>query len=133
MAWGDDEWAELHGYVHMRCSHCGWSGKTDGMVPECGCHDAEDEDAEPEPELGICRTATHTARKYYNTGTKWDIEIRPGDTYRRTVTRHYIPGGEWLRWELRRTRLAKGPAWDEHTVVPKDDWDTAPLAQQAVG
>lgn len=125
MARWDDEWDEMHGYHWMRCPRCGWRGKTDGLVPECGCYDEPDEDAEPDPENGISRVAIHTARKYYSVGTA--REIRPGDRYRKTVSRDYIPGGEWLRWQIGRTLLVKGPAWDEHTVEPRDDWNGHPL------
>lgn len=114
----DNDWDEMHGYVHMRCPKCGWSGKTDGCAPECGCYD---EDGDAEPELGICRTTTQIARKAYMVGTKW--EIRQGDRYSKTVRREYLPGGEWLNWQTGRTLLDKGPAWNEHTVEPKPfDW-----------
>lgn len=46
-------WDEEHGYVRQHCALCGWSGATDGVVPECGCWC--EECAEPVSECGCGR------------------------------------------------------------------------------
>ena len=154
MAW-DAEWDEMHGYHWVKCPHCGWSGKTDGDVPECGCYDRHGDGEPREPdescECGACqwedvgynptcakcgtgpltegiyRTSTHTARKHFYAGAP-NIEIRPGDRYRKTVSRDFYPGGAWGPWHLSRKRISKGWGWaDQHTVEPKPNgWDERP-------
>ena len=50
----NDRWAVEHGYRHLRCPQCGWSGMTDGDQPECGCYD---EDSEEENRCTECDEA----------------------------------------------------------------------------
>ena len=73
---------------------------------------------------GIHRVRRHVARKTYMAGFP-EVEIRPGDTYRRTVSRDFYPDGPWTGWTTRLKRLEKGWAWAEaHTVEPKPEgWD----------
>jgi hypothetical protein len=49
-----DDWNDAHGYRHITCPHCGWSGMTDGDVPECGCVPDDNEDDENEEDEEYC-------------------------------------------------------------------------------
>ncbi len=85
-ACGDNDWVDYMGT--LECSSCG-----SGVFEEGTIH----------------REATHVAAKTYNEGLA--SEIRPGDTYRKTVERGHWPNGPWGPWHTSRKRLAKGPAW----------------------
>ncbi len=115
------DWAEMHGYQRIHCSRCGWQGYTDTSACENGCDDRCDGcdnhpdececEGEEGPEKETLRSVRiHRARKTYNEGRY--NEIRPGDRYRRVVVGGYVVGGpRWL--SVNRTRLEKGPAWQE--------------------
>jgi len=87
----------------------------DSTCRECGARYCPEEPECPECGMGhthdtLYQSRVHVARKTHNAGT--DREIRPGDTYRRSVWGgYYEEGPRWMT--IRKTRLEKGPAWAE--------------------
>ena len=95
-----ESWAEDHGYHHIRCRRCGWSGMTDTDACDNGCDSPEEKEEEEDSEIRetLYRSTVQIARKAYP-------GINPGDTYRRTVTGGYTKGGP--RWLTVRRTLVK--------------------------
>ena len=108
----DAEWAEMHGYQHMKCRKCGWSGMTDGDRPECGCYDRDEgetcEDcgcshkecscSEGFASSGVASTETHVARKNHH-------GVKVGDTYKVTRTHYWRKNGPSY-WQYRYTVIS---------------------------
>jgi RecJ-like exonuclease len=94
------------GYTLKECHECGEKyDHGESECPHCGTGDKRE----------TLRTSTvHVARKAHNTPST-RAEIRPGDTYRRTVSGGYVEGGgRWM--DVRKTRLEKGPAWESQAI-----------------
>jgi hypothetical protein len=118
------QWADDHGYEHVRCRDCGWSGYSDTGVPDCSCGDVESCDDCGE-ELKEC-TCERCAECGFKVVTECDDQcscepgpavqtlsrstvqvarkdyplsgISKGDKYRRTVTGGYYKnnGPRWM-------------------------------------
>lgn len=134
-----ESWLESHGYRHIRCPSCGWSGTTDGGCENCSnedecsvcekhedkcecwsCEHCDTKCPDGDSECTKCgegrsyetlyRVKTHIARKDYHPSSPF-MGIRKGDTYQRVVRGGYVVGkGRWLT--VQRLRMKKGPGWD---------------------
>lgn len=109
------EWLDDHGYAHIRCSRCGWSGWTDtGVCEGCSpsgetCEDCGESRqgcscTEGFAHAGTCRTHKHVARRDHRGGG-----IKKGDTYKVTRTHYWREGGpSW--WQARKTVVSRAAA-----------------------
>lgn len=106
----DRDWAEMHGYKHITCRSCGFSGYSDSecgsdegeTCEDCGCSHRECSCREGFAHEGTCRSRTHVARRDHGTGKY----IKKGDTYRVTRTHYWREGGpSW--WRTIKTLIKK--------------------------
>jgi len=108
MAWTREDY-EMHGFRHIRCPKCGWSGMTDGDAPECGCFDEREIDSDRErcavcgdhrddcscPGFGV-ETSYRKKQRRARRGHK-DGKIHKGDVYVEWARFGYYEGGpRWL-------------------------------------
>lgn len=119
------EWLDDHGYQHIRCSKCGWSGWTDTGVCE-GCAEEKDEEQDyceacgermekdstgeircPNCEYGGVHSNTVTEKATTHVAHKnHGPQIKIGDTYKRIVRMgHYADGPRWM--EVVKVRVRK--------------------------
>ena len=128
MSYMDRDWADDHGYQHITCSRCGWSGWSDGPSCEGACADREESHGKACGECGeygdncqcercaecgetrddceceffavetLRRFKTHTARRDHKDG-----KVKADDRYVETVLGGYYEGGP--RWMTRSKRV----------------------------